>query len=370
MKIKSLTLRSYKKFLQKKTFYFTENQKKNCEINDVTLIVGNNGTGKSSILQAIAMVVGGASRPFFSPVQLDEDFPGFQYKHIHSGKTALDISASMTFLPDEIEATIEYTKRLQDLHPERQLELPKAKTEIALRLDYENNKILSDDSRQFFQARGYQYALQLRNVTPNANALLDRVGTIHWYTEQRNLSSTFQPVHDDNTATKVKNILFGNDDKPSIKMKDLLIAWARFDQDIQNKRIVIREGQSNKYERLANLYKVIFPSRSLSGPAPKDSPDNYEVEDFFLFDGKAEYELGSMSGGERAIFPILVDFANWNINNSIILIDELELHLHPPLQQTLVRALPKLGRNNQFIITTHSDSVSTMFSPDKIIRLQ
>ncbi|RKZ85812.1 MAG: hypothetical protein DRR16_11235, partial [Candidatus Parabeggiatoa sp. nov. 3] len=31
-----------------------------------------------------------------------------------------------------------------------------------------------------------------------------------------------------------------------------------------------------------------------------------------------------------------MDFARWNINNAIIIIDELELHLHPPLQQTLV----------------------------------
>lgn len=369
MKIKSLTLRNYKQFLQERTFYFTENQQTDGEINDVTLLVGDNGSGKSSILQAIAMVVGGASRPFFSPVQLDEDFPGFQYKQIHSGKTALCVSAKITFLPDEIDATIEYTKRMQDLHPERRLELPQKNTEIALRLDYENNKILSDDSRQFFQARGYQYALQLRNVTPNANALLDRVGTIHWYTEQRNLTSTFQPVHDDNTVTKVKNILLGNDDKSSTKIKNILISWARFDQDIHNRKIMMREGQSNKYERLANFYKVIFPSRSLSGPAPKDSPDNYEVEDFFLFDGKAEYELGSMSGGERAIFPILVDFANWNINNSIILIDEIELHLHPPLQYALLKALPKLGNNNQFIITTHSDYVVEAVDSNQIIRL-
>jgi predicted ATP-dependent endonuclease of OLD family len=68
-----------------------------------------------------------------------------------------------------------------------------------------------------------------------------------------------------------------------------------------------------------------------------------------------------MSAGERVIFPILIDFANWNINNSIIIIDELELHLHPPLQQALVDLLPRLGKNNQFIITTHSEDVAAMF---------
>jgi predicted ATP-binding protein involved in virulence len=75
-----------------------------------------------------------------------------------------------------------------------------------------------------------------------------------------------------------------------------------------------------------------------------------------------------MSGGERATFPILLDFMNWNIHNSVILIDEIELHLHPPMQQALLRTLPKLGKNNQFIITTHSDYVAQLV-PESSIRI-
>jgi predicted ATP-binding protein involved in virulence len=75
-----------------------------------------------------------------------------------------------------------------------------------------------------------------------------------------------------------------------------------------------------------------------------------------------------MSGGERATFPILMDFMNWNIHNSVILIDEIELHLHPPMQQALLRTLPKLGKNNQFIITTHSDYVAQLV-PESSIRI-
>jgi len=91
--------------------------------------------------------------------------------------------------------------------------------------------------------------------------------------------------------------------------------------------------------------------------------------DFWLLgpDGR-DYELGAMSAGERAIFPLLIDFANWRIDNSIVLIDESELHLHPPLQQALIRMLPKLGKNNQFIITTHSDDVAALFSKHQIKR--
>jgi predicted ATP-binding protein involved in virulence len=94
-----------------------------------------------------------------------------------------------------------------------------------------------------------------------------------------------------------------------------------------------------------------------------------DTQDVWFNDGRHEYEMSVMSGGERAIFPLLIDFANWNMNNSIILIDEIELHLHPPLQQTLVRALPLLGTNNQFIITSHSDDVAFLVPESQIIRL-
>jgi predicted ATP-binding protein involved in virulence len=90
---------------------------------------------------------------------------------------------------------------------------------------------------------------------------------------------------------------------------------------------------------------------------------------FYLFDGSHPYELGELSGGERAIFPMIFDFANWGINNSVILIDELELHLHPPLQQGLLKALRNLGKNNQFVITTHSDAIEAIVPPESVRRL-
>ncbi len=48
----------------------------------------------------------------------------------------------------------------------------------------------------------------------------------------------------------------------------------------------------------------------------------------------------------------------------------LELHLHPPMQQDFLQALFKLGKNNQFIITTYSDYVEQLISESNIIRLE
>lgn len=360
MKIKSLTLRNYKKYIEEKTFFFTDNGKSNAQINEITLLIGNNGTGKSSILQAIDMLIRGTALPFTLPGQ--SDYPGFQYQHIQAGKLPIKIEARIAFSPDEIAATLEYAKRLQEMKPDKNLETPAAESEITLKLDYEANKIISTTSKRLYQAKGYQYALQLYPFTQTPQALLDRVGAIYTYTEQRVSASIFQINFQENIPVPIK--------ATEEKFRDTLISWARYDQDIRTGRTQLREGRANKYQRLCELFSSVFPGRSLAGPAPKNFPDATGSEDFFLFDGKAEYEIGSMSGAERAIFPILMDFANWNINNSIILIDEIELHLHPPLQQAIVRMLPKLGKNNQFIITTHSDSVAVMFNRSNTIRLK
>jgi predicted ATPase len=155
------------------------------------------------------------------------------------------------------------------------------------------------------------------------------------------------------------------------KLRSLLSRFYRFHTELERKRFELRAGQRDIFARLNQLYHQIFPQRQLLGSIPKMGPNDIfdEVEEFWLSVNRQEYELGGMSGGERATFPLLVDFANWNINNSIILIDEIELHLHPPLQQALIRSLPSLGQNNQFILTTHSDYVASLFQEHQIIRL-
>ncbi|KYC39333.1 hypothetical protein WA1_31865 [Scytonema hofmannii PCC 7110] len=56
------------------------------------------------------------------------------------------------------------------------------------------------------------------------------------------------------------------------------------------------------------------------------------------------------------------------IANSVVLIDEIDLNLHPPAAQSLVRQLPKLSQNCQFIFTTHSDAVSDVIGEDDTYR--
>ena len=55
--------------------------------------------------------------------------------------------------------------------------------------------------------------------------------------------------------------------------------------------------------------------------------------------------------------------------DGVILIDEIDLHLHPTWQARLVNTLKELFPKAQFIVTTHSPSVLQTLSPEEIIPL-
>jgi predicted ATP-binding protein involved in virulence len=57
-------------------------------------------------------------------------------------------------------------------------------------------------------------------------------------------------------------------------------------------------------------------------------------------------------------------------SEAIVLIDEVDLHLHPKWQQRLLIDLMAIFPNTQFIVTTHSPQVLTTIKPEHIILLE
>ncbi len=89
------------------------------------------------------------------------------------------------------------------------------------------------------------------------------------------------------------------------------------------------------------------------------------------FDGSSRaFELAQLSDGYRNLLALVLDFArrlaqaNPNWPNpleapGILLIDEIELHLHPRWQQKVIPALRAAFPNTQLIVSTHSPAVLT-----------
>lgn len=355
MKVQTLHLQSFKQF-RELTLDFTNSETGLAK--ELLLLVGANGSGKSTILQAIAATVGTACGRLLSASELD--WPGFNWEIVDSnwGRFPAQIELDIEFSPDEIAATRRFSEIVGG---DREGWAPPAEQRIVrLRLERPGDRAFAPAGRNaMFQFKGRDYAKQL--LRQEGFGVFKQVGTILWYTEQR--TSTSLTAQDPE-----KELNFTED-----LLRDRLSKWRQFHQSVQSGQIqALRPGQKDLYADIKQGYQLIFPGRDFEGPVPRDALDDVLEEPwFYLFNQQKnhQYEISEMSGGERAIFPIVVDFANWNIHNSIILIDELELHLHPPLQQAFLRALPKLGQNNQFIITTHSDYVESLVPESAIIRL-
>lgn len=354
MKIQSVQLKHFKKFRNPPVFDFTDTETGLAR--DLIVLIGMNGSGKTSLLQAIAATIGNATGRLQKLSDLK--WAGFNYELLgrNWGQFEPEVTIQVQFSSQELQAVSEFYQKLQETG-RSDLKVDPAQEHI-VNLRWHSERVQADTDAQLFQFKGREYAKQL--LRSEGFRVFERVGTALWYTEQR--TSTSLTTEDPERKQEITEDT----------LRDRLSKWRQFHQDIEIGRIKqLRPGQKDLYAEIERAYRTVFPERSFAGPVPRENIDDILSEPwFYLDDGRNQYEISEMSGGERAIFPILMDFANWNIHNSVILIDEIELHLHPPMQQALLRALPKLGKNNQFIITTHSDYVEQLVPEAQIVRLE
>lgn len=352
MKVQSIQLKYFKKF-EDYQFDFTNTETGLAQ--DIILIIGMNGAGKTSLLQAIAATLGVATGRLQKLSDLE--WAGFNYELLSNNwkKIEPEVNLQIQFSSPELKSISEFYQKSQETG--HKLEVPPTEENL-VSLRWKGEGIQANIAAELFQFKGREYAKQL--LRSEGFQVFEKVGTILWYTEQRT-STSLTPENHQQQLEITEDIL-----------RDRLSKWRQFHQDINTGKIAqLRSGQKDLYSEIEQAYKTVFSEHYFEGPIPRENIDDIFSEPwFYLSDGKNQYEISEMSGGERAIFPIIMDFVNWNINNSVILIDEIELHLHPPMQQTLLRALPKLGKNNQFIITTHSDYIEQLIPEAQIVRLE
>ena len=171
MKIKSITLQNYKRFVAEQTFSFCD---EDGEVNEMTLLVGDNGSGKSSILQAIIMLVAQESqKKHITKLNL----PGFDLAYIQTGNMPVKVQAQMQVTPDELRTTAEYANELLN-REEININIPnESENTFRIKLNYER-KSISTENRGALS--GYNHATRLKRFNANYRSLFDRVGTILW----------------------------------------------------------------------------------------------------------------------------------------------------------------------------------------------
>ena len=92
-------------------------------------------------------------------------------------------------------------------------------------------------------------------------------------------------------------------------------------------------------------------------------------------------DLRQLSDGERGMFALVLDLAKRlsqanpqlydpvRDGSAIVLIDEIDLHLHPKWQRTVIKKLTETFPNCQFIATTHSPQIIASVKSEQVLLL-
>ncbi len=189
-------------------------------------------------------------------------------------------------------------------------------------------------------------------IHPEKRRQLVDVGDTFWFTQDRNIGS-LQPTRRGSWLANLS------------RLRETLVAWWAIH------RSPVKTGDLDHILLLEEHFNRVFPETRFVGVQERRNTIEPGPQDvYFLLEREGKvYDIAEMSSGEQAVFPLIFEFTRQNIAKSIVLIDELELHLHPPQQQALLAALRKLGPDCQFIISTHSPYLEGVIPDEEEVRL-
>lgn len=151
--------------------------------------------------------------------------------------------------------------------------------------------------------------------------------------------------------------------------------WFERNEDLERRQKVERQDlqyRSHVLDAVRDALNQLFPGY-LANPRVETTPLRFVMDDISDANNPVEQRIERMSDGYRITIALVADIAsrmaeaNPSIEcsglenpleaNGIVLIDEIDLHLHPKLQRDILRKLTNIFPNVQFIVTTHSPNV-------------
>jgi predicted ATP-binding protein involved in virulence len=320
---------------------------------DVNIFVGNNGSGKSAVLDAIAAAVYPYIYEFQSIVDVRSRFKDTEKPHLYqrdlqvkqeqNGSSNINrIELGIVNLDLSINYSVQYVKRRTDSN------------NIDSRVDIMENSSIRGDMHRSLES------LQNTNYFP----------LVAYYRGNRNISD-ISDIND----------VFNQDFDPFDALKNSLNATASFTdlanwffvREFQELREAKNKGDINlELPELKQIRKAISTIIALNARVyfSQTTSAKLMVEWETETGEKIELSLNQLSSGYRNMLALVMDFArrlaqaNPQMENpleaeAVLMIDELDLHLHPTWQQKIIPDLRKVFPNTQIIATTHSSEIVT-----------
>ncbi|MTJ12044.1 AAA family ATPase [Anabaena sp. UHCC 0187] len=346
---------------------------------DLAVFIGSNGSGKSSILDSIAILL-------YEYVQL------YPSDGLYLQEDDINISSNKVFI--SIDVKIDSQNKLywevgknrdKTQFETNKKEIDNYAFEVTLRLN--NN---DDDEIKFLIDN------PIIQTDDNNNFLLPII--VYYQTNRIFIkSSAIEDMSEEERDNGSR--LFGYQTAFSGKINDFrdFLYWFKEQEEYENE-VRLREDNNFRNPNLQIVRKALeeflegFPNTEFSDlhivrvSSNKESGIRQLIKPSLVIkkNGK-NFKLDQLSDGEKTLLMLVVDIArrlailNPNITNpsellekgtGIILIDEIDLHLHPQWQRIVIPSFRKTFPNCQFIVTTHSPQVLSGVNRENVFILE
>jgi predicted ATP-binding protein involved in virulence len=356
--------------LEIKNFRCLENITIKFPANNLAVIVGVNGAGKSAILDALKISISTVISELISLEKIKKDF------------TLQDITGSLTIIEqDDIHHTAE-SSEIEAVIKEKDEHTITVSCEARIlekdHTESTTSSITGDDS--YIEQFSHDFLTDSSQNFPLFVYYHDR--PIDYYHDK--------PIEQTKQYPKPSKIYF---DKQQLNiyrgcMQADLDDFYEFTQWFEREEDEVIHKTFQKllnHLTINNLTSIpfsdlhivrrsrdrVFPfRRSIPNPTLVISKDNQD------------FKIDQLSSGEKRLLMLATDLArrlaianpglgeNALEGEGIILIDEIDLHLHPQWQRRVLPALTKTFPNCQFIVTTHSPQVLSEVPGESVFILE
>lgn len=342
LKIKDLTFTNFRGFIDEE-FSFCN---KDGSIRNFTLLVGDNGVGKTSVLEGIVKAI--------SPIML------LINKNVGDDINLADKDINVNKLWTSLNVNIEIQNKKFDWFNSKRRS--SAVTDWVGTPAKSQREIKEYISKELFSQNEIQY-----------------VPLVLYYSTARMVIDVPMRAK----TSRIDNPMKALDNCLSVKNNfRRFFEWFKGEEENELRMIrdinILSEDTKYSSRSLDAVRKAIGKMmRGYSDLKIKPHPTRMVITN----PNNEEIRIEQLSGGYKAIFSLVSDIAsrlaqaNPNATNplecsALILIDELDMHLHPKWQRTIARDLQNVFPNCQFIATTHSPSVIQSLNSEQVMNLE